>query len=129
MQTKSAVTILIVEDHPIVRQLFAAAFEDEGYTVLQAGDGQEAVALLQQQQPAVVILDYAMPLMNGIAVARWVRASDAHANVRIVACCGMPDALKDARDLFDAVVGKPVQPSELVNVVCGLLATDSSTSA
>jgi CheY-like chemotaxis protein len=58
-------SVLLVEDDKDIRDAVSAVLEAEGYTVLTAGDGQEALAILERGQPCVVLLDLMMPVMNG----------------------------------------------------------------
>ena len=67
------VRIVMAEDHQIVRQGFKALLEQDGFDVVgEAGDGHEAVRLIEQKKPDVAILDIAMPLLNGIDAAREI---------------------------------------------------------
>ena len=68
-----AIRIVMAEDHQIVRQGFKALLEQDGFDVVgEAGDGHEAVRLIEKLKPDVAIVDIAMPLLNGIDVAREV---------------------------------------------------------
>ena len=68
-----AIRIVMAEDHQIVRQGFKALLEKDGFDVVgEAGDGHEAVHLIEKLRPDVAIVDIAMPLLNGIDVAREV---------------------------------------------------------
>jgi CheY-like chemotaxis protein len=62
-------TILVVDDDPLIRLTVSGILEDEGYTVVSAGDGLEALAKLAELQPAVILLDITMPRMDGYAFA------------------------------------------------------------
>jgi DNA-binding NarL/FixJ family response regulator len=68
------ITVLIVDDQQLVRAGFAVILGTEpGITVVgQAGDGEEAIALVRQLAPAVVLLDIRMPVMDGLAAARVI---------------------------------------------------------
>ena len=69
----TALRILLADDHQIVRQGIQALLEREGFTVVgKASDGLEAVRLAHEFRPDVAVLDLAMPLLNGIAVAREI---------------------------------------------------------
>ncbi len=69
-----AVTVLLADDHVIVRQGLKALLEREGLKVVgEASDGREALRLAQDVQPDVAVLDFAMPLLNGIDAAREIR--------------------------------------------------------
>src|SRR5947209_1216825 len=62
--------ILLADDHLIVRQGLKALLEHEGFAVVaEVGDGQEAVRVSRERRPDVVVLDFAMPLLNGLGAA------------------------------------------------------------
>ncbi len=57
--------ILVVDDDPDIRALVHMILEEEGYAVVAAGDGREALLQVQHQQPALILLDLNMPVMSG----------------------------------------------------------------
>ncbi len=69
--------ILLADDDPITLDSLAACLEPEGFTSLLAKDGAEALALWQEQKPALVCLDIMMPRMDGYEVCRRIREQDA----------------------------------------------------
>jgi CheY-like chemotaxis protein len=62
---KHFASVLLVEDDFDIREAVSAVLEAEGYTVLTAGNGEEALAILERGQPCVVLLDLMMPVMSG----------------------------------------------------------------
>ena len=76
------ITVLLADDHPLVRRGFRRLLEDDpGLAVVgEASDGQEAVQLAKSLRPRVVLIDYAMPGMNGVAATRAIlrNAPDTH---------------------------------------------------
>ena len=65
--------ILLADDHPIVRQGLKLLLEREGFTVVgEASDGREAVGLAQALCPDIALLDFTMPLLNGIDAGRAI---------------------------------------------------------
>ena len=66
-------TVLIVEDDVALCNLLRTHLEADGYAVLQAFDGLTALTLVEQQQPQLIILDWMLPGMDGLAVCRRVR--------------------------------------------------------
>ena len=65
--------ILLADDHLIVRQGLKALLEHEGFSVVaEVGDGQEAVRVARERCPDVAVLDFAMPLLNGLGAAREI---------------------------------------------------------
>jgi NarL family two-component system response regulator LiaR len=71
----SALKVLIAEDHPITRQGIRKLLDDESkFTVIgEAGDGEEAVQMVEELKPDVVIMDVAMPKLNGIEATRQIK--------------------------------------------------------
>jgi DNA-binding response OmpR family regulator len=67
--------ILVVEDDPQLRIMFQLLLEGEGYPVVAAADGLEAVRAVQTMRPSLVILDLELPLLDGRAVAFELRAA------------------------------------------------------
>jgi DNA-binding NarL/FixJ family response regulator len=69
-----AVTIVLADDHPVVRQGIRMLLERENHKILgEAADGLEAVRLAEQHQPEVVVLDLSMPNMNGIGAVGQIK--------------------------------------------------------
>ncbi|HET9914865.1 MAG TPA: response regulator transcription factor, partial [Anaerolineales bacterium] len=75
-KSKTAIRIILADDHHIVRsgirQLLES--EDDLKVLAEAGDGEEAQALIEKHKPDVAVLDIQMPKASGIEVTRWVRA-------------------------------------------------------
>jgi len=69
--------ILLVDDEQSIQLLYKEEFEDEGYTVLSALNGNEALDKFRDEAPDLVILDIQMPGMNGIEVLRQMKMIDA----------------------------------------------------
>src|SRR4051794_37211582 len=76
-------TVLVVEDDADSREVLAEFLRIEGYLVVQATDGVEALAQLQHALPDVVLLDLQMPNLDGGAVLRWLQANAAGLPVAI----------------------------------------------
>src|SRR6266545_326884 len=76
LSSKSKIRILLADDHRIVRSGIRQLLEGEGelQVVAEAGDGEEAQALIEKHKPDVAVLDIQMPKASGIEVTRWVRA-------------------------------------------------------
>ncbi|HEV8669460.1 MAG TPA: response regulator [Candidatus Limnocylindria bacterium] len=108
--------VLIVDDDvetlAIERQLLA----ESGFRVVEARDGAEALRVVQEDPPAVVVLDVQMPGMDGPSFARELRM--ALRRVPLVILTGVPDPRHEAdRCNAEAYLAKPFDAQELVNVV------------
>jgi DNA-binding NarL/FixJ family response regulator len=68
-------TILIVEDEPDIRELIGLCLSEQGFEVLLAENGEEALALFKKEQPGLVILDVLLPGMDGFQVCRALRVT------------------------------------------------------
>jgi CheY-like chemotaxis protein len=79
--------ILVVEDHRETRQVYAELF-GVSYTVLQAGDGSEALAVIQEHRPALVITDFSLPGMDGFELIRRIRSTPATQDVPTICLSG-----------------------------------------
>jgi two-component system, sensor histidine kinase and response regulator len=115
--SETSPTILVVDDNEQNRALAAATLEDEGYRVVLAKDGQEALSSFGERPPDCVLLDVRMPGMDGFAVCSRIRELPGGAETPVV----FLTALRDV-DTFDAALRaggddfltKPVRPTELV---------------
>ena len=73
MNSTTTVTVLVVDDDPTVRELLDDYLSDNGYRVLEAGNGPQARAILEEQAPHLVILDVGLPGEDGLSLARFIR--------------------------------------------------------
>jgi two-component system, cell cycle sensor histidine kinase and response regulator CckA len=106
--------ILVVEDEPLVRRTVVLTLEREGYEVLTAGDGEEAMALFRKPDFAVhlVLTDVVMPRMGGLELARQLRA--AH-QVPVLFMSGFHEHQAELSN--EQVLGKPFAQGHLLAVV------------
>ncbi len=112
-------TILVVEDNPLTRKVVRAAFQSEGYDVLEAEDGASALAIMADHQPALILQDLFLPDMDGLELGRSLRALCAAREVPIIALYALPSKLAEAGSLgtvFTDWIAKPIEPSKLVAI-------------
>ena len=114
--------VLVVDDDADVRAFAAAALDTFGHTVLEAPGGGEALASMKSQLPDAVLLDYAMPGMNGAEVARIIARN--HPKVPIIFMTGYADAaaLEPILGHKATVLRKPFRVDELGYALAGALA-------
>lgn len=114
-----ATTVLIADDDPSVRRLLRIAFELDGYRTITAADGDEAVAAVRLHQPAVLIVDAAMPGCTGTAVCRTLR-SELGWDPTVIMLTGRTD-VADRLAAFECGVDdyleKPIKVMDLVERV------------
>jgi CheY-like chemotaxis protein len=110
-------TILVVEDDNAILSLIQEVLGDEGYRVLSAMNGKEGLEQTRSQAPDLVISDLMMPILNGIDMARTLRADPRYQRLPLVAISGAlkPDAALNA--LFSAFLAKPFSLGDLVTLV------------
>lgn len=114
---RSHKTILTVEDSPNIRRLIAYNLQRAGFKVLEAGDGKEAVRLLQKTVPDLVVLDIRMPEMDGFQLLELMRRYPKAAAIPVV----MMTALSQPEDVDRALrlgvvdyLVKPLDPAVLI---------------
>ena len=110
-------TILVVDDDPDLRDVVRSTLEPEGHRVLEAPDGQAALDLIQKEVPALLILDYSMPRMDGPSVCRALKQDLLLRHVPIIMLTGRSEVQDKVFGLnagADDYVIKPFEPQELL---------------
>ncbi len=125
-------TILIADDEDSVRSLLARILERDAYRVVQASHGDEVLPLLEQEDPALLILDITMPGMNGIEICRRVKADPRHRLLPVVHVTSLtePEDVHAAIEAgSDEFFRKPFDAESLLLRVRSLLRTKRLTDA
>lgn len=125
-ESPSESLILLVEDDVNQRALFEEELCDEGYRVVTAGDGREALSIASQHKPDLVVMDVNMPVMDGLDTMARLLEADRHVPVII------HTAYASYRESFsswsaDAYIVKNSDLTELKNTVRDLLAKRSNS--
>ena len=118
--------ILIVDDEPHNRELLQLMLKPEGFLLVSAANGEEALALVAQQPPDLILLDVMLPGMDGYAIAGKIKGDSATKNIPVVMLTALND--RNARMLglsagADDFLTKPVERAELLVRVKNLLRT------
>jgi CheY-like chemotaxis protein len=114
--------ILVVDDEIGNADALAMLFEDEGFRVVCAYNGQEALDRVAEQMPDVVVMDFMMPVMNGCDAAKALRADEHTRHIRILMHSSMSE--QNVRGYFadyDAFLRKPCSFDDILAVVKQLL--------
>jgi DNA-binding response OmpR family regulator len=125
------VTVLVVDDDPVIMRLLEVNFEMEGYTVLTATDGQQALDQIASAAPDLVVCDIMMPVVNGLEVVERLRQSgDAKLErlpVILLSAKAQASEVQKGLDVgADDYITKPFDPLELIERVQALLQTSQS---
>ena len=114
-------TILIADDDHKITDMLRRTFTYEGYSVLTAANGHEALAQAQAHRPDLVVLDWMMPGLNGVEVARRLRAADGMPILMLTARDAVDDRVEGLDGGADDYLVKPFAPAELLARVRSLL--------
>jgi DNA-binding response OmpR family regulator len=119
------VTVLVIDDDPVIVKLLRVNFELEGFTVITAGDGLEGVERAKTERPDVVISDIMMPTMNGLELVSTLKSDAETADLPVLllsAKAQMADVQRGFELGADDYVTKPFDPIELIDKVTALAA-------
>lgn len=105
--------ILVVEDDPIQRRQIARVLAAEGYEVLLASSGNEAVRLLAEWQIAMVLTDRKMPGMNGTELLGYVKKN--YPAINVVMVTAYPEEMDEHQP--DALLTKPFRGHQLIELI------------
>lgn len=101
--------ILVVEDLADIRKMMKIMVELYGYEVIEARDGTEAIEQVRAHKPSLVLMDLAMPLMNGAEAARAIKSTENCKNIPIIAVTAYRNMDEEALQAgCERVIHKPV---------------------
>jgi CheY-like chemotaxis protein len=113
-------TILIADDSTEQRALYVEILQSAGYRVLEAGDGEEAVAIVRRERPGLVLMDVTMPGTSGWNAVRILKEDPDTIGVPVIMVTGLAGSWdRDASIAAgaDAYLAKPVPPARLMEEV------------
>jgi CheY-like chemotaxis protein len=116
--------VLVAEDNPVNRELLRELLEGRGYNVIEAPDGQEALRMIEETHPDILLLDIGMPILDGFAVVRRIRENPSLATLMVLAVTAY--AMQGDRENvlnagFDGYLSKPINARDLANELERLL--------
>ena len=117
-------TVLIVDDSPTVRQMVSEQLRNSGFSVAEAGDGEEAMEKIKVSSPDLVVTDIVMPRKNGYELCRWIKNDPKLKHIPVVMCTSKSeefDVYWGMKQGADAYIVKPYHPPDLVEAVNKLL--------
>ncbi len=127
-------TVLVVDDEPDVRGLLVRVFSGRGYRVLEAEHGEQALQIVNEHMPDLVILDAMLPKVHGFEIARRLKGSDRHGHIPIVMVSAVYRGWRFAEDVkanygVEAYLEKPFKVTEVISAVEEALAAPTERQA
>lgn len=118
-------TVLVADDDPVIQKLLQVNFQMEGYEVVLAGDGVEALEKAGEVGPDLIVLDVMMPRMNGLDAAEKLKADPATASIPIIILSAKAqevDIKAGQATGVEEYMTKPFDPLELLEKAAALIA-------
>ena len=118
--------ILVVEDEEDNRQILRDLLATSGYEMVEAQDGEQALAAVDQHRPDLILMDIQLPIMDGYEATRRIRANPANKRIPIIAVTSYALSGNESMALAagcDAYVPKPYSPRELLAKIREFLPT------
>ncbi len=113
-------TILYIEDNFHNRRIVRKILQSQGYSLIEAEDGISGLAMVQELEPPLVLLDIGLPGMDGLEVVGRIKADERLREIPVIALTA--SAMRGDRERFlaagcDDYLSKPIQAMELINMV------------
>lgn len=125
--------VLVVDDDPDVRSFSIAVLEENGYTPIEATNGEEGMAFLRKEAPDLVLLDVLMPRESGVRLYRQMKTESKFKNIPVIILSGITQKsfLRSQKALTEfggaaipepeTYLEKPVEPQELAAAIKAIL--------
>ncbi|EAQ07992.1 phosphate regulon transcriptional regulator PhoB [Yoonia vestfoldensis] len=110
-------SVLVVEDEPAQREVLAYNLESEGFRVIKAADGNEALLLIEEEQPDLILLDWMLPGTSGIEICRQIKSRPAFRMTPVIMLSARSEEVDKVRGLetgADDYISKPYSIIELL---------------
>ncbi|HEY8808569.1 MAG TPA: response regulator [Solirubrobacterales bacterium] len=121
--TKGLITVLVADDNDVAQRLCRRVLEKAGYNVLIAVDGLQAVEVAMSQRPAMILMDVAMPGIDGIEAMKRIKAQIPNQPIVIASAHSMAsDRERFLAAGADDILSKPFRLADLVAIVAKLTA-------
>ena len=115
--------ILVAEDEPIMLKTISLRLKKDGHEVLTTDNGREALALINEQSPDLIITDIMMPYASGLEIVGMVKQQEKKIPVIVLSAMGQENVVLEAFNLgADDFIAKPFSPNELSMRVKRLMA-------
>ena len=121
--------ILVVDDQPVIRQIARSTLKSQGYAIIEASNGEDALTIARDELPDLVLLDVRMPGISGLEVCRELKADARTRHMKIVMLTGEmleEDREEGLREGADEYFTKPFSPIQLLDKIRSLLGGEGS---
>ena len=119
-------TILVVDDEPAIVDILRAILEEEGYDVITAANGRQALNLMAAHRPDAAICDIMMPVLDGRAFCRALEKDPLLQGVPIVLMSAVQDLIRKSDCRYAAYIQKPFDLDTVLNTLARLLGEEPS---
>lgn len=117
--------LLIVEDDPFIRDIYEVKFSNEGFEVITADNGVEALKKMEESVPEIILLDIIMPYMDGSETLREIRSNEKWKKIPIIMLTNISEKEKiseiEGSNIDGYLIKSQFTPSEVVSKVNALL--------
>jgi CheY-like chemotaxis protein len=114
-------TLVIIDDEFSIVETLTEVLEWTGYRVLTAANGQAGLDLVHAERPALVLLDYMMPVMDGLQMLEKLRQHDGLAATPVIMMTAAPLGIPSAQRRWDALLLKPFDAEQLTRTIHKLI--------
>lgn len=117
----SSAKVLIVDDDMTLRELYEERMKQEGYVIVSASDGEEAIEKAVKEHPDIILLDVMMPKINGIDVMKMLREKDETKVIPIIILTALVQEIGKIKDMMKPgdgyLVKSEIMPKDVVTKV------------
>lgn len=110
--------ILIVDDDMTLRELYEERMKQEGYVILSASDGEEAIEKAVKEKPDLILLDIMMPKINGIDVMKMLREKEETSKIPIIVLTALVQEISKVKDMMKPgdgyLIKSEIMPKDVV---------------
>ncbi|HAQ46091.1 MAG TPA: phosphate regulon transcriptional regulatory protein PhoB [Rhodobacter sp.] len=114
---KDQSVVLVVEDEPAQREVLAFNLDAEGYDVVQAANGEEALIMVDEVMPDIIVLDWMMPNLSGIEVCRRLKMRPATRGISIIMLSAKSEEVDRVRGLETGADDYVIKPYSIVELM------------
>jgi CheY-like chemotaxis protein len=124
--------VLVVDDDPIMHRVLKHYLERNGYQMINANNGRQALELASRELPQLIVLDVRMPEMGGLAALRQLKETESTKAIPVIIVTVNADRMTQMESEVSgaaAFIAKPFRPAELLAEIKRLIATDAAGEA